>query len=300
MSPKKIVTNTVAQIDTDSRLPQKVAAILQGAMQEFLTHGFAGTTMDRVTAAAGVSKATVYNYFQDKEKLFFALIDRSISSHRSKLDRLNSEFFQREPTVVLTDLANNFLNQVSDTPELLDLIRLTIAESKRFPMLAHHLILDTDRQFVGVVTQYLRSRPDLQLADPDATTRIFLGTLVHYAIVEYMLQAGAILPMERQKLINCLVDLITCKQIINEDKYAAIKAKSSRRKRASSGRFERDYTEPKHLRSIRLTDTAWDNLEAIATSNNLTRTEAIELLARGVQFVGGASALRNRSPNAEI
>ncbi|MEO1187293.1 MAG: TetR/AcrR family transcriptional regulator, partial [Cyanobacteria bacterium J06636_27] len=52
---------------------EKVEAILQGAMQEFLTHGFAGTTMDKVTAAAGVSKTTVYSYFQDKEKLFIAL-----------------------------------------------------------------------------------------------------------------------------------------------------------------------------------------------------------------------------------
>jgi AcrR family transcriptional regulator len=283
MSPKKISIEKEDRHDADSRSFQKVEAILQGAMQEFLTNGFAGTTMDRVTAAAGVSKATVYSYFQDKEKLFFALIDRSISSHRSKLDRLNPDFFQREPSQVLADLANNFLNQVSDTPELLDLIRLTIAESKRFPMLCQHLILDTDLQFVGVVNQYLRSRPDLQLADPEATTRIFLGTLVHYAIVEYMLQAGGILPMERQRLVNCLVDLITSKQSTDGHKYAAIKDKSSRRNRSSSGRFERDYTEPKHLRSIRLTDTAWLTLDTIAKRNNLTRTEAIELLARGVK-----------------
>ena len=284
MSPAKRIAETKALKNAESRSSQKVAAILQGAMQEFLTHGFAGTTMDRVTAAAGVSKATVYSYFQDKEKLFFALIDRSISNHRSRLDQLNPDFFQREPSQVLADLANNFLDRVSDTPELLDLIRLTIAESKRFPMLAQQLILDTDFQFVGVVDRYLRSRPDLQLADPEATTRIFLGTLVHYAIVEYMLQAGAILPMERHQLVNGLVELITCKQIIDRDKYAAIKDKSSRRKRARSGRFERDYTEQKYLRSIRLTDTAWSNLEATATKNNLTRTEAIELLARGVQL----------------
>jgi AcrR family transcriptional regulator len=284
MSPAKRSIEKEERNNADSRSPQKVEAILQGAMQEFLTNGFAGTTMDRVTAAAGVSKATVYSYFQDKEKLFFALIDRSIFSHRSKLDRLDPEFFQREPKEVLADLANHFLNQVSDKPELLDLIRLTIAESKRFPMLAQHLILDTDLQFVGVLTKYLRSRPDLQLADPAATTRIFLGTLVHYAIVEYMLQAGEILPMERQRLVDCLVELITCKQIRAGDKYAAIKDKSSRRKRASSGRFERDYTELKHLRSVRLTDTAWSNLEEIATRNNLTRTEAIELLARVVHL----------------
>lgn len=284
MPPKKTSTESGVGTEVDSRLPQKVEAILQGAMQEFLTHGFAGTSMDRVTAAAGVSKATVYSYFQDKETLFFALIDRSISSHRNILDRLDPEFFKREPNDVLRDLANNFLNQVSTTPELLDLIRIAIAESKRFPLLSQHMILNTDRQFLAVVTEYLRSGSGLQLADPGATTRVFLGALVHYAIVEYMLQAGAVMPMNRQRLVDSLVELITSKQIADEYKYTAIKSKSSRRKRASSGRFERDYTEPKHLRSIRLTDTAWDKLEAIATKNNLTRTEAIELLARGIQL----------------
>jgi hypothetical protein len=161
-----------------------------------------------------------------------------------------------------------------------------MAESKRFPMLARHMVRSTDTQFVKIVTQYLQSCPSLQLADPAATTRIFLGTLVHYAIVEYMLQSGEILPMERQRLVDCLVELITCKQITDAAKYAAIKDKSSRRKRSSSGRFERDYAESKHLRSVRLTDTAWANLDAIAKSNNLTRTEAIELLARGVQLDG--------------
>ncbi len=284
MSPKKSNIELAEQNHNDSRLPHKVEAILQGAMQEFLTHGFAGTTMDRVTAAAGVSKATVYSYFQDKEKLFLALIERSISNHRSGLDRLDPEFFQREPAAVLGDLANNFLDRVSNIPELLDLIRITIAESKRFPLLAQHMILNTDRQFVAVVTQYLRSNSGLQLTDPAATTRVFLGTLVHFAIVEYMLQAGEIMPMERQRLVDCLVDLITCKRSIHVDKYAAIKQKSSRRNRNNSGRFERDYTESKQLRSIRLTDTAWDNLKSIATKNNLTRTEAIELLARGIQI----------------
>jgi hypothetical protein len=101
-----------------------------------------------------------------------------------------------------------------------------------------------------------------------------------------MLQAGEILPMERQRLVACLVELITCKRSTDAAKYTAIKDKFSRRKRSSSGRFERDYAESKHLRSVRLTDTAWDNLDAIAKRNNLTRTEAIELLARGIQLDG--------------
>jgi AcrR family transcriptional regulator len=287
MVKKRNVEKVDISNSDNTRSQDKIEAILQGAMQEFLTHGFAATSMDRVTAAAGVSKATVYSYFQDKETLFIALIERLIATCTDMLNQQNPTIFQGEPREVLAGLANNFLNElsqnVSNQPELLDLIRLMIAESGRFPMLAQHMVRSRDKRFVQVVTQYLQSHPELQLIDAEATTRIFMGTLVHFVMIEYMLQAGEILPIERQRLVNCLVDLITCRQITDTDKenYLPIKDKTSRRKRSTSGKFQRDYAEPKRLRSIRLTDTAWENLDEIAKKSNLTRTELIELFARG-------------------
>ena len=284
---------TVRKANKDNNLDtsqsvEKVEAILQGAMQEFLTHGFAATTMDRVTAAAGVSKTTVYSYFQDKEKLFIALIERLITTHGGVLNQLGPEIFQGEPAEVLTALANNLLNQfskkVSDTPEVLDLIRLMIGESGRFPMLAQYMVRSIDKNVVQVLSQYLRSHPELQLTDPEATTRVFLGAIVHYTMIEYMLQAGEVMPMERERLVDCLVGLIVGKQKNAGDKYAAIREKSSRRKRSSSGKFKRDYQEPKNLRSLRVTDTAWESLDAIAQKNNLSRSELIERFARGEKF----------------
>jgi AcrR family transcriptional regulator len=295
MPPRKKISERVSVpplpnlTSGDSKPPnKKIEAILQGAMQEFLTHGFAATTMDNITAAAGVSKATVYSYFQDKEALFIALIEHLIQRHGSMVDLLNPMLFQGEPTEIVEKIANIFLDRFSesigDTPELLDLLRLAIAESGRFPHLAQHLILSQDKQCIDSLTQYLQAHPELGLADAGATARVFLGALIHFMMVEYIFQAKEILPMERQRLVDCLVGLITTPQKTDRDKYAAIKDKSSRRKRSSSGTFEQEYDEPKHLRSIRVTDTAWENLEAMAQKNNLTRTELIEQLARGSQF----------------
>ena len=271
-----------------SQPSEKVEAILQGAMQEFLTHGFAGTTMDKVTAAAGVSKTTIYSYFQDKEKLFIALIERLITNHGIALNELNPEMFQGQPAEVLSNFATHLLNQfakdASESPEFLDLIRLMIAESGRFPMLAQYMVSNIDNNVVQVISKYLSSYSELQIKDPEATTRVFLGALVHYTMIEYMLQAGEIMPMERERLIKCLINLIIPQQETDADKYTAIKEKTSRRKRSSSGKFEQDYQEPKNVRSLRLTDTAWENLDQIARDNNLTRSELVERLARGEKF----------------
>ena len=52
----------------------KRAAILEAAKQLFASEGFAGASMDKIAAEAGVSKLTVYSHFGDKEALFAAAI----------------------------------------------------------------------------------------------------------------------------------------------------------------------------------------------------------------------------------
>ena len=52
----------------------KRAAILEAAKQLFAREGFAGASMDKIAAEAGVSKLTVYSHFGDKEALFAAAI----------------------------------------------------------------------------------------------------------------------------------------------------------------------------------------------------------------------------------
>lgn len=52
----------------------KRTVVLRAAFTLFLQHGYSGTSMDAVTAEAGVSKATVYSHFKSKEILFASLM----------------------------------------------------------------------------------------------------------------------------------------------------------------------------------------------------------------------------------
>lgn len=66
------------------------------------------------------------------------------------------------------------------------------------------------------------------------------------------------------------------------DKYSGTRQKSQRRLRTKNGKFQTDYSDsPKRLRSIRLTDEAWEKLFEIGTQNQITRSEVIEIFARG-------------------
>src|ERR1700721_373426 len=48
--------------------------IMEGARAVFLASGFDGASMNDVARVAGVSKGTLYVYFESKEQLFEALI----------------------------------------------------------------------------------------------------------------------------------------------------------------------------------------------------------------------------------
>ncbi|MFE7120493.1 TetR/AcrR family transcriptional regulator [Streptomyces sp. NPDC057654] len=68
---------------------RKRSAILGAARELFLRHGVDRVSMDTVAARAGVSKATVYSHFGDKQRLFLAILqDASESLAASASDAL--------------------------------------------------------------------------------------------------------------------------------------------------------------------------------------------------------------------
>jgi AcrR family transcriptional regulator len=176
--------------------------ILQGATQVFLEHGYAGTSMDRVAAQAGVSKQTIYSHFQDKNGLFSALFER-ITIQRLRAD-LHAVPLKGEPRQALRRLAEAFLKKMDD-PEYLALIRLVIGESGRFPELAQ-LFTQTVIQFgFRAISSYLTTHPELNIRDPEATTRIFFGSLVAFILSQELLLGKLTMPMERSRLIDSLM-----------------------------------------------------------------------------------------------
>lgn len=57
------------------RPPRGKKKLFDAALTLFATRGYFATTVDQITAEAGVSKGLVYNYFSSKEELLHALLD---------------------------------------------------------------------------------------------------------------------------------------------------------------------------------------------------------------------------------
>ncbi len=108
-------------------------AILAAALDEFSSQGFTAARLDDVARRAGIAKGTIYLYFRDKETLFQELVRSRLTPVVGRIEA----FAQVDlPIAVLSkQLIELFVNEVLSTQRR-EVIRLMIAEGRRFPKLA--------------------------------------------------------------------------------------------------------------------------------------------------------------------
>lgn len=188
----------------------KTEAILKGAMQEFLQHGYAAASMDKIAKAAKVSKATVYSYFDDKESLFNAVMQDLVKDKFQTVMGLQQpQSLAKDPKIVLSVMATRMLENAGGDREFQDFIRIIIGESGRFPELARAYVRNLAKPAIDTLNQYFTAHPELKLDDPEATVRVMIGTLVYFVMLQEMLHGKDILPLENERLVDTLSDLIT-------------------------------------------------------------------------------------------
>ncbi|MHC5673204.1 TetR/AcrR family transcriptional regulator [Nostoc sp.] len=184
----------------------KQEQILQGAIRVFLKEGYARTSMDRVSASAGVSKQTIYSHFQDKEGLFKALIERLTLACFESI--FCTEKLHGEPAILLRQVAEIYLTKVADNPDYLGLLRLMITESQNFPELAKLYTKTVVQRSRQMLSQYFASHPELGITDPEAMAHIFFGSLVSYVILQEFLYGKELMLLSRDRLLDSLINVV--------------------------------------------------------------------------------------------
>jgi len=62
----------------DKLEPGKRQRLLESAAEEFAAKGYDGASLNRILAASGISKSSLYYYFDDKADLFTTLVEQSL------------------------------------------------------------------------------------------------------------------------------------------------------------------------------------------------------------------------------
>jgi AcrR family transcriptional regulator len=157
--------------------------ILDAALAVFAEKGFAGARMDDIAARAGVSKGTIYLYFQNKEAVFKSLVRDSIGTTLEGVTDASHDFEGSARDLlqfVLTTMAR-FLT----TSDRVVLVKVILAESGNFPELLRfyreEIIARGLALLTGVMVRGMESG-EFRRMNPDFAARLCVAPMLFVAL----------------------------------------------------------------------------------------------------------------------
>ena len=181
-------------------MARKRAAILDAAHRQFMAHGFEGTTMEAIAAAAKVSIMTVYRHADDKEDLFRAVIAESCEQ-AVEAGRANPEADRALPLAeALQVRAIRFQTQLGGK-EAVAILRAVTVETDRYPDLADmtwQAVIGTHRDAVAAFLAYRDETRRLGAEKRNRLAVTFLDRLVGTDMLAILLGRDAADPAIQQ------------------------------------------------------------------------------------------------------
>jgi AcrR family transcriptional regulator len=116
------------------RKAERPQEILEAAFTEFSRNGYASTTLDQIAERAGVTKGTIYVYFENKEHLFISMV-REIT--KTTFDTVHGmlESHQGSTADLLRTQFSFMYQHILEDDRRREVVRMLIADAPRFPEL---------------------------------------------------------------------------------------------------------------------------------------------------------------------
>jgi TetR/AcrR family transcriptional regulator, mexJK operon transcriptional repressor len=207
-----------AAVEQAVRKGRKFDQVLIGARTVFLRDGFERASVDDIAREAGVSKATIYAYFPDKQLLFLEVASMEC---RRQVEDVEASIAADTPVRAMLTDAGKRIASLMMSESSRHVFRIVVAEAERFPGLAQEMYqfgpgLIIKRLACGL--QFYVDAGDLVLSDVDLAAKQFVQLCrapIHDRIVFGM--AKAIKPEEVRLGIDSAVDMFMAR-------YGATKA----------------------------------------------------------------------------
>jgi len=158
---------------------ERPGEILEAALVLFVEKGFAGTRLDDVAARAGLSKAAIYLYFEDKTALFQGVVRQAIGGNLLTVEGLARS--HQGPVATLIPAILDFMaSRVEDTP-MASIAKVVIAESRAFPEIGRFYLKEVIGRglpiFEGLIARGVESG-EFRKVDPMLTVRSLIGPML--------------------------------------------------------------------------------------------------------------------------
>jgi AcrR family transcriptional regulator len=178
------------------------------ALASFAERGFAATRLEDVAARAGISKGTLYLYFNGKEELFEAVVRATLVPNLERLEALTATF--EGPSGVLLERLLLTIGGVVDS-RVGAIPKLVIAEAGNFPDLARFYLDEVVRRGLRLIGTILRrgiERGEFRQIDVDHTVFCVIAPMLIAALWKNSLEPHDDAPLDAQALARAHLDLL--------------------------------------------------------------------------------------------
>ena len=149
----------------------RIKVVLEAAQSEFLKNGFAATSIDALALSAGVSKATIYRHYKNKQEILEAVIHAAVET--APVSIVSQATQKVPPERVLKNFAKGLIESVSNKDSIA-MFRLVISESHRLPHLGQFFFNEITAVAAVPLGDYLRMQSRAgTLHIPDASLAAF-------------------------------------------------------------------------------------------------------------------------------
>jgi AcrR family transcriptional regulator len=170
----------------ERRKDARPGEILDAALDLFVEKGFAATRLEDVAQRAGVSKGTVYLYFDSKEDLFKAVIRSGMVRAIEEAERRVAAY-SGSAADLLRELYTAWWQNIGGT-KLAGIPKLMISEAQNFPDLArfyYEEVIQRGSQLFARTIERGIERGEFRRVNVDHTVRAMVSPLIMRAILEH-------------------------------------------------------------------------------------------------------------------
>lgn len=206
----KVTPRSQRRPDKSQRRPDdRPSEIIAAALELFSQRGFSATRLEDVAARAGLSKAAIYLYFDDKSALLRAVVVEMAGANVEAVAAM-IESHQGPVAPLLKQFLSFMAGRLAHTP-IANLIKLVISESRAHPEIGK-LYLDT---VVGRALPLLQSliergiaSGEFRAADAKLAVKSLVGPMVLAAVWRSVLEPIGAETLDIEALARQHADII--------------------------------------------------------------------------------------------
>jgi AcrR family transcriptional regulator len=183
--------------------------IIAAALELFVERGYASTRLEDVAARAGVSKGTLYLYFENKEDLFKAVVRGNVLPVL-----LHGEVLVKEYSGSSADLLQQLVRgwwALTGSTKIAGLPKLVMAEAGNFPDLAKFYYDEVIVRALSMFSRVVQRGADageFREVDVDYLIHVALAPLVMLGVWRHSFACCEHEPMQPERYLDTYLDML--------------------------------------------------------------------------------------------